>query len=91
MAVNEIPQRDNISSKEMYAPETYMPSPDADKVPDGFRGWRGSENGGEGGLKRLVGVGEERMLCWMSGEKAKGRLQISVESVLFSYRLICVF
>lgn len=43
----------------MYAPETYMPSPDADKVPDGFWGARGEggENGGEGGIKRRVGVG----------------------------------
>lgn len=63
----------------MYAPETYMASPDADKVPDGFfwGGWGDgvSENGAEGGIKKPCGGGGggwERMFCWMSGEQAKG-------------------
>lgn len=38
----------------MYAPETYKPSPDADKVPDGFGGW--GEDGGE--KNRKAGAGE---------------------------------
>lgn len=37
----------------MYAPETYKPSLDADKVPDGFGGW-----GEDGGKKRKAGAGE---------------------------------
>lgn len=58
----------------MYAPETYKPSSDADKVPDGAGG--GGEDGiAEGGEKK--GWGSERIVgegffCWMGEEQARG-------------------
>ena len=49
----------------------------------GFGGGGGTENGGEGGIKRQVGVGEERMLCWMSGEQAKGSCRFLLNQFYF--------
>lgn len=49
----------------------------------GFGGGGGSENGGEGGIKRQVGVGEERMFCWMSGEQAKGGCRFLLNQFYF--------
>lgn len=68
----------------MYAAETYKPSPDADKVPDGFGGW-----GEDGEKKKGWGGGG----CWCAGWVRKKQWEAAdfVESVLFSYWLICVF
>lgn len=70
----------------MYAPETYKPSSDADKVPDGA--------GGEGGgLDSSKEKGEERGGGFFAGWVKSRHWEAAdfVESVLFSYRLICVF
>lgn len=72
----------------MYAPETYKPSSDADKVPDGAGG------GGEDGIvgKKKVGsgrIGEGFFAGWVRSKQ--GEAADFVESVLFSYWLICVF
>lgn len=55
----------------MYAPETYKPSSDADKVPDGVGG------GGEDGIvgRKKGGKwenGGEGIFFWMGEEQARG-------------------
>lgn len=75
----------------MYAPETYKPSSDADKVADGAGG------GGEDGIvakEKKIRVGRGRLgegffAGWVRSKQEEAA--DFVESVLFSYWLICVF
>lgn len=69
----------------MYAPETYKPSPDADKVPDGFGGW--GEDGGEKKERR----GRGRVpVCRMGEEEAMGSSRFCWISSIFILADLCL-